>query len=125
EGNRMQVSGGDLLSDVADGGDGDAPPVVILAVVHRLAAGVHARPIAAGGHPLGPSQQVCSLFRKHAAALLLIEKNDGACRKSLAARSGRGCSSIGSAERVGLCTLLLGGEDLRVQSAVEDNQEAE
>jgi hypothetical protein len=64
---------GDALLDVERGGDG-----VAVALVHRLAAEVGPGAVAGGGDGLGPAEQVGGLFGQQAAALLLVEEEDGA-----------------------------------------------
>ena len=95
--------GGDLLADVLDGGDGLAG-----SVVDGLAAGVDAGKIAGVRDCLGPGEQVGGLLGGEAAALFLIEKEDGVGGEVFALCRGDG----------GCCVLLLQGRRAWCRSAL-------
>src|SRR5437764_14875480 len=80
---------GHLLADVLDGGDG-----LVGAVVDRLATGVDAGQIAGVRDGLCPREEIAGLVGREAAALLLIEKDDGLGGEVFAPRCGYCCCRV-------------------------------
>jgi hypothetical protein len=112
--------GGDLLADVLHRGDGLAG-----AIVDWLSTGVDAGEIAGVRDCLGPREKIAGLIRVEAAALLLIEINDGVVGEVFTACGGnRGCGIFcperGRRGAGSLCLFYLG-----VEFAVRENKEPE
>ena len=114
-----------LLANVLNGGDGDGLAVGAFAVGDGLAAGVDAGAVGGAGDGLGPGEQVRGLFGEQAAAVFLIEEEDGARGKAFALGGGDGGGGVLAGERGGWFAGLLGAENLFVEAAVGDDEEAE
>jgi len=123
EGNLVEFPRGDVLADVLNGREHDRLAVRVL-VAHGLAAGIDAGAIVGGGDGFSPTQQVLRLFGSRR----LLPPDPG--RESLRWEILRGWRRRRrhprpAGERGGGLALLLRPEDLRVQAAVEDDEEAE
>jgi hypothetical protein len=90
----------------------------------RLAAGVDAGAIVARGDGFGPGKKVGGLFAEQEAALFLVKEEDGVRGKALGARCGDRGGGVVASEVRGMVALLLGLQNLGVEAAIGEDQEA-
>src|SRR5580658_2832215 len=82
---------------------------------------IHSRAESGCGDAFNPRVDVSLLLGQHAAALLLIEKDDGPCRKPFAPRRGH----CGLSVRLSHPRCIGFGFQFRVKPSVEENQKSE
>jgi hypothetical protein len=111
---------GDLLTDICDRGDG-----LSWAVVDRLTAGIDAGEVAGAGDSLSPCEEISGLIGGEAAALLLIEKEDGMSRKSLSLCCGYSVGGVLFSKCGGCRATSLLSADLSGEPAIGQYQKAE
>ena len=121
----VQVAVSDAGANVLNRGDGDGFAVGAAAVGDGLATGVYAGEEGGLCNGLGPRQQVVGLFGEQAAALFLVEEEDCAGRKALALGCGDGGGGVLASECGRRLAIFGGAGQLRVETAIGEDQEAE
>src|SRR6185312_5858235 len=119
DGDSVQMAFIDAIADILDGIDEDA-----WVVLNAGAAGVDAGTETGGGDGLRPRQQIGGLGPGEAAALFLIEEQDGVAGKAFGLRRGDGDGGVFAPQVFGFGAGFAGLCDLRFEPAVGEYKEA-